>query len=383
MPLLLTATVLVFCTLYAPQPLLPLLAAAHGVPETQAALLITGTLLPLSLAPIFYGLWLERLSARRIMALSVVLLGLAQLVFAMAESFSVLLASRVAQGVVIPAALTALMTFIAGRSAPERLAATLAAYIAATVLGGFLGRLLAGLISTYWTWPAAFWLLGIALILLGPLLLRLRGDQPPNATRIRWQECLGVLARPGVAPTCLIGFSVFFVFAALLTYLPFRAVELQPGIGENTIALLYGGYLMGIVVALASGRVTAWTGSQRGTIRLGLLVFLTATVAFLLPSLPLLFAVMVVFCGGMFLVHATAPGLINALAPDRRGVVNGLYIASYYAGGTLGAWLPGLLFSQAGWTSMVLAITAMLIVATLATRGLPDRSPLVKPGPGA
>ncbi|SEO54739.1 MFS transporter [Aquisalimonas asiatica] len=368
---LLVATVLVFCALYAPQPLLPLLADLYGVSETRAALLITATLLPLSIAPILYGLWLERLSARRVLAGAVALLGVSQIVFALADSFTVLLVARIAQGILIPAALTALMTFIAGRVAAERLAATMAAYVAATVLGGFLGRALAGLISAYWSWEAAFWLLGGGLLALTPLLLRLDGDQPPNAARINWRTCREVFARPGVAATCLIGFSVFFVFAALLTYLPFRAVQLRPETGEDTIALLYAGYLMGIVVALASGRITRWSGSARATVRLGLGVFLLATLGFLVPSLPALFAVMLVFCGGMFLVHGTAPGIVNALAPDRRGVVNGLYIAAYYAGGTLGAWLPGILYAHIGWAAMVSAVALMLLVATAASRGLP------------
>ncbi len=372
---LLAATVLVFCALYAPQPLLPLLAEHYAVSETRAALLITATLLPLSIAPILYGLWLERLSARRVLAGAVALLGVSQIMFALADSFALLLAARIAQGILIPAALTALMTFIAGRVAPERLAGTMAAYVAATVLGGFLGRALAGLISAYWSWEAAFWLLGGGLLALAPVLLRLGGDQPPNTTRIHWRACREVLARPGVAATCLIGFSVFFVFAALLTYLPFRAVQLRPGTGEDTIALLYAGYLMGIVVALASGRITRWSGSARATIRLGLGVFLLATLGFLVPSLPALFVIMLVFCAGMFLIHGTAPGIVNALAPDRRGVVNGLYIAAYYAGGTLGAWLPGILFAHSGWAVMVSAVALMLLVATAASRGLPGTNP--------
>ncbi len=371
MPLLLLATVLVFCALYAPQPLLPLLADLHDISENRAALLITATLLPLSIAPVLYGLVLERVNARRMLAATTFLLGLSQIAFALAPDFNVQLAARVAQGLLIPAAMTALMTFIAGRVTADQLARTMATYVAATVLGGFLGRLVAGLIAAHWEWQAAFWLLGAALIVTGPLILRLPGDQATSATRIGWRDCREVLARPGVAVTCFMGFSVFFVFAALLTYLPFRAVALQPGAGEDTIALLYAGYLMGIVVALAAGRITRWTGSLRRTIQLGLGMFLAATLLFLLPSLTLLFAAMFLFCAGMFLVHGTAPGVVNALAPDRRGVVNGLYIAAYYAGGTIGAWLPGIIYAASGWAAMVLATSSVLVLAAAVTRHVP------------
>ncbi|QIT55605.1 MFS transporter [Aquisalimonas sp. 2447] len=372
MPLLLLVTVLVFCALYAPQPLLPLLATLHDIGESRAALLITATLLPLSIAPILYGLVLERLSARRVLAVATALLGLSQIAFAVAPDFNLQLAARIGQGLLIPAAMTALMTFIAGRVPARDLARTMATYVAATVLGGFLGRLLAGVIAAHWQWQASFWLLGLALLLAAPLILRLGSDPPASSTRIGWRDCRAVLIRPGVASTCFMGFSVFFVFAALLTYLPFRTVALAPGTGEDTIALLYAGYLMGIVVALASGRITVWTGSQRRSIQLGLGVFLAGTLLFLLPALWLVFAAMFLFCAGMFLVHGTAPGVVNALAPDRRGVVNGLYIASYYAGGTLGAWLPGILYAGYGWTVMVLSTSIIIAVAAVATRYLPS-----------
>src|SRR5690606_6997113 len=51
-----------FTVLYAPQPLLPLLAAELGVGCPAASLLITVTLLPLSIAPVAYGFMLESVS---------------------------------------------------------------------------------------------------------------------------------------------------------------------------------------------------------------------------------------------------------------------------------------------------------------------------------
>lgn len=59
--------ILVFYALYAPQPLLPVLAETFAVSESRAALLITVSLLPLALAPVAYGFLLQRLSARRVL----------------------------------------------------------------------------------------------------------------------------------------------------------------------------------------------------------------------------------------------------------------------------------------------------------------------------
>ena len=52
---ILLLTVFGFSTLYAPQPLLPVLAEAFGRGPTEASLLITLAMLPLACAPLVYG----------------------------------------------------------------------------------------------------------------------------------------------------------------------------------------------------------------------------------------------------------------------------------------------------------------------------------------
>ena len=48
-------------------------------------------------------------------------------------------------------------------------------------------------------------------------------------------------------------------------------------------------------------------------------------------------------------MHSISSGYINAIASSRKGIANGLYISFYYAGGTVGTFLPGFLFESAGW----------------------------------
>jgi YNFM family putative membrane transporter len=78
-----------------------------------------------------------------------------------------------------------------------------------------------------------------------------------------------------------------------------------------------------------------------------------------------LFANMFLLCAGMFLVHGLLPGYINELEPARRGIVNGLYVAAYYAGGSVGSFLPGLLLAAAGWDAFILGLAAVVLLALL------------------
>ena len=51
----------------------------------------------------------------------------------------------------------------------------------------------------------------------------------------------------------------------------------------------------------------------------------------------------------MFTVHSVLSGYVNHLARRRKGVVNGLYVSLYYAGGTLGSYLPVVIYEARGW----------------------------------
>ena len=59
---MLLTTVLVFSTLYVPQPILPLLAEEFSVSGSEVSLLISLTLFPLGLTPIIYGYLIDNRS---------------------------------------------------------------------------------------------------------------------------------------------------------------------------------------------------------------------------------------------------------------------------------------------------------------------------------
>jgi MFS transporter, YNFM family, putative membrane transport protein len=351
-----SCTVLVFASLYAPQPLLPVLTEAFGVGEARASLLITVTLLPLAVAPIAYGFLLQRLSARRLLIGAVWVLAAAQLAVYFVERFEHLLALRVVQGLVIPAILTSLMTYVGASAGPGRIARVMALYVAASVMGGFLGRAVSGAVSASLSWRWSFLMLGAAISVCALLLPRLGADPPVSFQRLRLAAIMEVLREPAFLRLYGVVFCAFGAFASLLNFLPFRLVELGTGLSEAGIGLMYSGYLMGVVISLTSIRVAAQTGGPVNAMLTGTAVLLSALLFFAGSSLSLLFIGMFVLCAGMFLVHSLAPGVLNQRTGEQRGVVNGLYIAFYYAGGAAGSFLPGYLYHGLGWHAYLSAL---------------------------
>jgi YNFM family putative membrane transporter len=44
-------------------------------------------------------------------------------------------------------------------------------------------------------------------------------------------------------------------------------------------------------------------------------------------------------------------------------VVNGIYIAAYYFGGTIGSWLPAEVYHRAGWDLFLVSVGFVLLLA--------------------
>lgn len=363
-------TTLTFASFYAPQPLLPALRDEFGVSQAAASLLITVTLLPLSFAPMLYGVLLGSVSTRRLLLATVSLLAASELPIVLAPSYGVVLGARIAQGLLLPAILTALMSYVAAHSSGQGLQRAMSLYIGSTIFGAFAGRLAAGLLATLVGWRFAFAVLGCAILAGLPPLLRRQESRKTGFTRLRLNQVAGVLRTPGVLRIYLLVFCGFFSLAAMLNFLPFRIIELHPGASEARIALMYAGYFIGIGLSLGSRRVVALCGGEIRAIQLGLAFYLAVAPLLAVPSEPVIFVAMGLFCGGMFLVQTTAPGVINRLVPGGGGVVNGLYLSFYYAGGALGSYLPGFVYRRFGWTAFVLSLTGLLAVALFLASGL-------------
>jgi len=361
----LCATFLSFCTLYAPQPILPLLAAEFGVSATMASLLVTVTLAPLGLAPVVYGYFLQAIPARTMLRAAVLLLLLDQLAFFAASEFWHLLALRFMQGLLLPAIFTALMTYCASMSRPAAVRRTMGFYIGATVLGGFTGRALGGLLAQYFDWH---WVFVSLALMLAPAWLALRqldADAEINFQRLDIRGIRRALADPVCRNSYLVLFGVFVVFSGILNLLPFRAAAVAASLGPLGVSLLYTGYLIGIPIAVFAERLSRAFGGISRALLFGLGVNAAGLLAFALPQTAALFASMLVFAGGMFFIHAALSGLVNDLATEHKGVVNGLYVSVYYLSGALGSWLPGYLYLRWDWNALVAVFLLMLAMAAV------------------
>jgi YNFM family putative membrane transporter len=356
----LTATVIAFSTLYIPQPMLPLLAEQFGVSAGEAGLLMTLAMLPLAVAPVLYGYFLQAIPARLMLQVALSLLALNQVCFYFTDAYWQLLALRLMQGLLLPAIFTALMTYCASMVAATSVRRAMGFYIGATILGGFLGRLLGGVFASSFDWRIAFAFMGVMQLLPLLLLTRVDADADINFARLDRGSISRVLANRSYRFMFLSLACVFFVFSGILNIVPFHLHDIEPGSTPLIVSMLYLGYLVGAPMSFFSESISRWLGDERRGLLLGLAIHAFGLVAMLFVALQGLIVSMFFLAGGFFLIHALLSGLANHLAREHKGVVNGLYVSIYYFSGALGSWLPGYLYEGIGWHGMIVIFALIL-----------------------
>ena len=341
-------TVLTVNCLYIPQPIQPLLAEIYGVSLVHSALLTTLTLLPLGIAPIAYGTFVESISPKFMMSLSLFLLALGQFFFVWVDDFGWMIGARVFQGFLFPAILTSIMTYISQYSVPNRVGRNIRVYIAITIIGGFLGRFLSGWFTQILGWQFHFIFSGVFLLIAFCGVFSLEGIRDKKV-RLDISAFRKVLSNRIFFRIYLTTFLAFFIFTAIMNFIPFRISHIDGVIDPGRAGTLYLGYLCGIFTSLLVTRAQRIFDDRRFVPLLSLIFLSMSLLSFLIPVYEVTLVGLLVVCGCFFFNHAFFSGYLNDFSSINKGMVNGLYVSFYYTGGSLGSFLPGVLFELAGW----------------------------------
>jgi MFS transporter, YNFM family, putative membrane transport protein len=353
-------TIIAFAILYEHQPLLPLLANQWDRSLSDAALLTTVTMIPLALAPLIYGYFLERISSRHMLITGFSLLLITQAILSTAPGYFWFLVLRALEGLLLPAIFTSLMTYTSASGGSHHSRRNISFYIAATIVGGYCGRTLTGLVTDLWNWQTSFWMWSALALIAVLSLLKLDTDPRGQLVKISLTEIRKLIRKPVNREGLIAAFLLFFVSAAMMNFLPFRIFEIKPDMSTGAMSLVYTGYLIGAVISVFSTRIIPLFGSEQRTLLSAAVIYACGAFLFMSEQIAILYLAMLVMMAGMFSIHSVLSGYLNHLESSRKGMINGLYVSSYYSGGVLGSFLPGLLYQSAGWVSFCLLLISLI-----------------------
>ncbi|WP_457934369.1 MFS transporter [Pseudoalteromonas sp. SCSIO 43210] len=361
LPHLLVCSVFIFFVLYAPQPLLSLFANEFNVAPAVAGSLMTATMLPLAIAPLVYGVLLAKRNPLLVLRIAMVFLGLSSLLFIYVPSFELLLLVRFLQGLTLPAALTAMTSYIGMSYNADALQKNMTLYIGSSIVGGYFGRVLAALFSDLWHWQSFYYVIAFMLIFLALTIKHSRFSNPATPSQLSPLDYLKQLKEGAVLKVYGAVFCMFFCFAALLNYLPFILQNTFLITNTRDIGLVYSGYLIGALASITAPWLLKKTPSAWHLL-VAVFGFYSVSIILLMShQLSLFLIAFTLFCGAMFVIHSTAAPLVNKISKAPPSVTNGGYVSFYYSGGALGSLLPGVVYQHYGQTAFMFTLLAVCL----------------------
>jgi MFS family permease len=161
--------------------------------------------------------------------------------------------------------------------------------------------------------------------------------------------------------TYAVGFGVLFNFICTFTFVSFHLAAAPYNLSASWLGAIFVVYIVGSVL-------TPWTGWAVG--RFGRRHFMVGVIAVwlggialtLAPSLPLIITGLALGAGCGLICQAISTGYVTTTAKAGRSSAVGLYVMSFYTGGSFGAAVGAFAWTLGGWSACVALIAAMLVI---------------------
>jgi predicted MFS family arabinose efflux permease len=362
------ASIAGFCTfinLYSPQAILPLLSQEFGAGAKEISAIITVSTLAVAMIAPFSGTVADVLGRKRVIVTAMVVLAIPTVFSAMSESLHALIFWRFVQGLAMPPVFAVTVAYIGEELSPKEATAVTGFYTSGSSLGGFTGRLLTGALADAVNWRFALLTLAaltvIGAVVVAKLLPRERRFVKSSGLVASGKQMLGHFRNPQLLATYAVGFGVLFNFLATFTYISFRLAAPPYNMSPTLLGIIFVTYLSGTALTPMTGRFVSRFG-RRGFVQIVIAIWLAGVLLTLLgPVWLILIGLSISACCGM-LCQAVSTGYVTITAQVGRSSAVGLYVTSFYLGGSFGAGLGGIAWTVGGWPACVAMIAAMLAV---------------------
>ena len=367
-----------FINLYSPQAVLPLLAQEFGVGAVDVGMAMTATTAAVALVAPFVGAVADVLGRKRVIVAAMLALTVPTVGLAFAPSLDLIILCRFLQGLLLPPIFAVMVTYIGEEWPAAEATGMTGLYLSASSLGGFLGRLVTGLAADWIGWRSAFLIdAGIILVCAAGVAACLT----PERRFVRASNlaaALGAMLRhlrnPQLVGTFAIGFGVLFSFIAVFTYVNFLLAAPPFNLSPSFLGSIFVVYLTGTIITPFVGRWVQRFG--RRTLVLGVFALWAFGLALtLVPSLPVIITGLAIFAAAGFLCQTASTSYVAINAKGGASTAVGLYVTSYYIGGSLGAVVGGIAWHVGGWPAVVAMVLALFVLMALIVARVWERQP--------
>ena len=368
---------LIAANLYYAQPLAGPIGVALGLSPGATGLIVTLTQIGYGIGLLFVVPLGDLLETRRLVLTLIGLAMLALLGAALATHPLPFFAATLGIGVA-SVAVQVLVPY-AAHLAPEAVRGRVVGNVmSGLMMGIMLARPVSSFIAQMASWHAVFFMSSAAMGLLALTLALALPPRTPAAT-LSYRALLASMARlarttPALQRRALYQAGLFAAFSLFWTTVPLLLAGPQFQLSQGGIALFALAGVAGAVASPIAGRLAdkGWTRPATA------FAMLAVAAAFLMTHVGAYgspFALGLLVAAGILLDFGVTTNLvlgqrvIFVLGAEYRSRLNGLYMATFFAGGAIGSALGGWAFAHGGWAlaswlGFALPVAALLYFAT-------------------
>ena len=287
-------------------------------------------------------------------------------------------ALRVVQGLAMSAAFALALSYLSEHCSAQAAAGAFAAYITGNVASNLFGRLFSAALADHFGLAANFQV--FAAMNLGRRRARLvraaAVDGDADAAAMQAPSSLAALRdhlrQPALRASFAIGFLLLFAFIGTFTYVNFVLRSPPIALAPMSLGFVYFVFAPALITTPLAGRGVARFGAAR-SFRIALALAGIGLPLLVLPHLAAVIVGLALVGVGTFYAQATATGFVGRSATHDPGAASGLYLASYFSGGLVGAAVVGSVFERFGWPAAVVVIGVALALAAALAGHLNER----------
>ncbi len=378
------APAFVFANMYSTQAILPVLSNAFHISAPTAGLTVSVLVLAVAVGSLIYGPISDRIGRKPVMVSASLLVVIPTLLLGLSPNFTTLVVLRAVQGLLMPGLTSVAISYVNEEFSGRGRGLAMGVYVSGLTLGGLFARAGSAALAGVFDWQIALLAFTLPTLIAALCMWRYLPDTR-SSKRLSRKTMLSMLphlltnwefARQSLADMRLhlrnrslvgafiVGFSSFFGFIGIFTYLPYYLTGPHFRLPTISLGLVYLLWLTGVFSPFA-GTIAGRIGSRRaiafsmGTAVVGLLITL-------IPVLPITLFGLGLLTLGMFSTVPAANLYVGEKAATAKGTAASMYLSLYYFGGSLGAVLPGFALLWDGWPGVVLLCLGMVFIALAA-----------------
>lgn len=357
--------------LFATQVIIPSLTQRYGVTPATMGAAVSACTFGMAVASLGVALFADRIDRRTGIVVALVLLAIPTVLLAWAPTVTVFAMLRVAQGLCMATAFSLTLAYLGEQMTGAAATRAFGAYVTGNVASNLIGRYVASGVAGEFGIDVSFYVFAV-LNLVGAALVAATIHRSPKMkqgvdhARSPLTAVMIHLGNPKLRAAFAFGFCILFVFIGVFTYVNFELGGTRFGLSMMALGSVYFVFLPSILTTAQAGALAGYIGVRRATWG-GLALAVLGVALMALNWLPGVLG-MALVAVGTFLAQALATGFVARAAMGDRAAASGLYLASYFSGGLIGAIVLGQVYTAFGWLAMLACVAAVLGVAGVLAR---------------